>query len=641
METKIVSEITQVIGHFKNDLRIPVNVIKDLETANGREVTSDSSSHDELMSMGWGADDDYESVRQLQAQWAREEQEGQISSECYPDVGYEQPVDDNEEICDDDLGSSVSPVPEKVDVVNEQVILNADDVFVGEDDHVTKRKQSYSRIEKKFRTQKALAEMVLASKKLIVQQKKIRVRGKLDEAKTITTNDSQASLQQYGNAYELGKYIQNRSYEVAALYKNLGCEARENEVNMWGSRREVVAEARERQAEWTTTRVSAWLRSLLEPQKKWNGQELPYVALLPYLPPKVETYLDFGSGSGSGAAQVRRYLGSTAITHCYDVQNNVAERYKGIVQYVSSVTREYDLVTMVNVMHHVESLESVLAQAMSSVRTNGTLVIKDHFVNTESILIATLVHEMYEPTVMGVEPENLYFRDMVTIVDFIKAQGWIVKIEKLEGSDVSNYVLVCVNSRDGGLSRVAALEERMDLLADEVARLRETRSNDYSDPSEKLRRGGAVRRKNVIDKHDLALARPIKHEEVEHYPSGQQVKVMTVQDRQRRNKNVKAVSNPRDYNGPEVSKSTQDVGVGPRVVSKTRERKTQQAQYREKVVTPPSKPASKPVLQYVIAKPIVENNIVKQDNLDVEVGELKKMTLAQRRLLNASVKQDH
>jgi hypothetical protein len=234
----------------------------------------------------------------------------------------------------------------------------------------------------------------------------------------------------------------------------------------------------------------------------------------------------------------------------------------------------------------------------------------------------------------------LYFRDVVTIVDFIKAQGWIVKIEKLEGSDVSNYILVCVNSRDGGLSRVAALEERMDLLVEEVARLRETRSNDYSDPSEKLRRGGAVRRKNVIDKHDLALAKPIKQERVEHYPSGQQVKVMTVQDRQRRNKNGKDVSNPRDHNGPELTKSTQDVGVGPKVISKTRERKMQQVQYREKVSTPSSKPIHKPVLQYVLAKPAVEKKIDKQGEQisgDVEV----KMTLAQRRELNASQKQVH
>jgi len=289
-------------------------------------------------------------------------------------------------------------------------------------------------------------------------------------------------------------------------------------------------------------------------------------------------------------------------------------------------------------MHHVEQLEPVLAQAMSGVRTNGTLIIKDHFVNTDSILIATLVHEMYEPTVMGVEPENLYFRDIVTIVDFIKAQGWIVKIEKLEGSDVSNYILVCVNSRDGGLSRVAALEERMDLLVEEVARLRETRSNDYSDPSEKLRRGGAVRRKNVIDKHDLALAKPIKQERVEQYPSGQQVKVMTVQDRQRRNKNVKDVSNPRDYNGPEVTKSTEDVGVGLKVISKTRERKMQQVQYREKVSTPPSKPSHKPVLQYVLAKSVVKTKIDKQDDQLVDGVEVK-MTLAQRRELNASQKQ--
>lgn len=638
METKIVSKVTQEISHLKNDLRIPVNVINDLENANGRIVTSDSFSQDEIMSMGWGADEDYQNVRVLQAQWAQEEQGVPVLIEQYPDVDFEQPVDDNEEICDYDLGSSTSPVSEKTNVVTEQVNSSEEDGCSSEDDRLVKNKQSYSRIEKKFRTQKALAEMVLASKKLIVQQKKIRVRGKLDEAKTITTNESQASLQQHGNVYDLGKYIQNRSYEVAALYKNLGCVARESEVNMWGTRREVVAEARERQADWTTTRVSAWLQSLLEPQKKWNGQELPYVSLLPYLPPKVETYLDFGSGSGSGAAQVRRYLGSTSITHCYDLQNNVAERHKGIVQYVPCVTREYDLVTMVNVMHHVEQLEPVLAQAMSGVRTNGTLIIKDHFVNTDSILIATLVHEMYEPTVMGVEPENLYFRDIVTIVDFIKAQGWIVKIEKLEGSDVSNYILVCVNSRDGGLSRVAALEERMDLLVEEVARLRETRSNDYSDPSEKLRRGGAVRRKNVIDKHDLALAKPIKQERVEQYPSGQQVKVMTVQDRQRRNKNVKDVSNPRDYNGPEVTKSTEDVGVGLKVISKTRERKMQQVQYREKVSTPPSKPSHKPVLQYVLAKSVVKTKIDKQDDQLVDGVEVK-MTLAQRRELNASQKQ--
>jgi len=639
METKIVSDFTELSDHLKNDLRIGNRIEGEFRSVGSEKVTADLCSYPDLNFPSEGDGQRFSDQAISQESWSNCGEGFDVDGQRYIEVGYEPPVDENEEMCENDLSSPQSPSAHHCEE-------NADHDIVETNKKDRRAKMTYARIEKKFRTQKALAEMVLASKKLIVQQKKIRIRGKLDESKTIDTNHSDRDLKTNGNEYELGAYIKNRGFEVASLYQQLGCDAKTDDVNMWGSRRDVVIEARERKSEWKTTKVTAWLDSLVEPLKKWNGQELPYITLLPYLPPKVQTYLDFGSGSGSGAVQVCRYLGSTAVTHCYDIENNLIDRHKGMVQFVPEVTREYDLVTMVNVIHHVADLEPVLAKAMMSVRVNGTLVIKDHFVNAQSILLTTLVHEMYEPTEFGTVSENLYFRNLLTIVEFIKAQGWLVRVEKLENNDVSNFILVCVNSRDGGLTRVAALEERMDLLIDEVLKLKEQKSNDYHDPSEKLRRGGAARRKNVIDRHDLAMANPNKQEAVERYPSGQQVKTMTVQDRQRKVKDPKVVKNPRDYKGPEVTSSSQDVGVGPKIVSRTREKKMQQVQYREKVSTLPSKPASKPQMQYVLAKQKDPGKVEQRadgyvdDHLGGGVVDGAGMSLAQIRQRNAQRKLD-
>jgi len=339
---------------------------------------------------------------------------------------------------------------------------------------------------------------------------------KYDESTTKISTTSYYNLPDYCSDEDRVEYVKQRSFEISSLYSHLGCSANMTRENQFGSYVDIAREAHYRRPDWGTTKVTAWLGKIEESRMRWNGTETPYSAVLPYVPPVVSSYLDYGCGSGNGAKQVSKYLGRPSVVHCYDIEDVLSDDSRNYnLSVLSHIVQQYSLVTMVNVLHHAKDFVPLMVDLLSTVANGGTLLIKDHFVNSSSIALAVLVHEMYEPVGLHDEPDSMYFRNLRQVLDYLRSQGWVVEVKEVPGSDVGDYVLVCHNLRDGGRAQLISLEARVTDLTQEVADLKlmvskkflNPRANDYVRPKEKTRRF-----KEIVANNDLSVKQPIKRE---------------------------------------------------------------------------------------------------------------------------------
>jgi hypothetical protein len=164
---------------------------------------------------------------------------------------------------------------------------------------------------------------------------------------------------------------------------------------------------------------------------------------------------------------------------------------------------------MVNVLHHLPNATRTLTEVMASVKVGGVLLIKDHFVDNTNVILATLVHEMYEKTKPGDVIDDMYFRTQISIVQFFRDHGWVVTCNPLKGSDIGDIILVCRNAVDGGKSQIIQLEEKVDYLLREFRELKLKSEKQYFnsgydqlDYKKKIR--NRQQKEKVVKKHDLA-----------------------------------------------------------------------------------------------------------------------------------------
>jgi SAM-dependent methyltransferase len=363
-----------------------------------------------------------------------------------------------------------------------------------------------------YRRNLAMARSQRSAVKVANHLKRQKFIGHLDETHTKATGVDNRDWIGHGDERQLREYSKARELEVVALYNHLGCEPVVNEVNCFGSYAEVARLAKTRIAEWKTTKVTAWLKSRQVPLQEWGANEEPYTSILPYLPDAPQTVLDYGVGSGKGLNQVVNYLNlKPKQVTCWDIEDNLDTKLRENYSIAENL-EQYDLTLLVNVLHHVQSGAELLQNAMSTVKLGGTLLIKDHFVSTTSILLATLLHEMYaDKNENG--SEQLYFRDLNELIAYIRLQGWSVETNPIRGTDVGDRVLICVNLRDGGQSQFVKMATQIDQLTKEVLELKQLVTMRFSSPvpdhqAMRIRAKEKANRykdevKRVTSKHDL------------------------------------------------------------------------------------------------------------------------------------------
>jgi len=378
--------------------------------------------------------------------------------------------------------------------------------------------------------------------------KQAKIKGNLDETERIDTSEDHYDLLLANDLDRLSVYGSTRNREVEALYQHLGVKAATTRVNCFGSYREVAIEAYKRESDWATTSVSAWLRKLEPVSQKWSGGDSNYSSLLVHLPGRVHSYLDYGAGSGRGAVQIYRYLGRPQNFEVYDIEDNMCADVRKEVCLKGTESGLYNLVTMVNVIHHVDELQYALTDAMSRVEEGGTLMIKDHFVNGANVILAVLLHEMYEPTTTLSSAEVLYFRPLKAVVDFIRMQGWVVDVRSVPKSDVGDTVLICRNLRMGGRAQIIDLEDKVLKLAEEVAELKvmlsaKFQNASYTDKKPTRREkgigsgGNRVRDKDKVSPTGDVVGRSAKAVVT-------QTQQQWVEDKPRQNRRVRSINDP-------------------------------------------------------------------------------------------------
>lgn len=143
---------------------------------------------------------------------------------------------------------------------------------------------------------------------------------------------------------------------------------------------------------------------------------------------------------------------------------------------------------------------------MNSVAVGKLLIIKDHFVNSTNVVLAVLVHEMYEPSCSHERPEPLYFRELRVLVEYIRYQGWTVDVKEVPYSDVGDLILVCRNSKDNGISQIVHLENQVNDLTQKVYDLTQLVSQQFNNPKyENQQLKSKVKERPIVKNNDLAV----------------------------------------------------------------------------------------------------------------------------------------
>jgi len=209
------------------------------------------------------------------------------------------------------------------------------------------------RAERLVRSSFAFSDFCRVAQSKVQRERQRDLRGALDESTCVSTDHAYYEIVNEPSDFKRTEYQERRGVEIRSLYEKLGCVAQMTAQNCFGSYREIAQAAYDRRSDWTSTKVTTWLNKLI-PSTTWSGTESPYTEILPYLPPKVHSYLDFGCGSGNGARQVWKYVSQPSVFCGYDIQNYISSDNGKCMKFLNVLNSTYDLVTMVNVLHHVQ-----------------------------------------------------------------------------------------------------------------------------------------------------------------------------------------------------------------------------------------------------------------------------------------------
>jgi len=205
------------------------------------------------------------------------------------------------------------------------------------------------------------------------------------------------------------------------------------------------------QENWEKTPFTDWMYLLTKTEGfKYQGGHFPYMQLLKFIPrSEINSYLDFGCGSGLGAVQFGRRLKlSKDSIYCFDNCNRLKSEAISQVTFVDEkmmIQHQYDLITVNNVFHHIgNDFENRLDLVCDLVASQGTLLVRDHSDAADKAVNVVVVHKMYDKNRGCSECDPIYLRDCFSIADFVRKKGFYVDIHIDRKSNVANYVLVCV-----------------------------------------------------------------------------------------------------------------------------------------------------------------------------------------------------
>ncbi len=104
-------------------------------------------------------------------------------------------------------------------------------------------------------------------------------------------------------------------------------------------------------------------------------------AIVELAPKRVESMLDVGCGDGTMTRAVADKLGAHDV-HGVDIKIRPGLAID-VVEYDGKSLpfddARFDLVTIVDVLHHCQDLEAVFSEIMRVVKPDGAVIIKDHF----------------------------------------------------------------------------------------------------------------------------------------------------------------------------------------------------------------------------------------------------------------------
>jgi len=310
------------------------------------------------------------------------------------------------------------------------------------------------------------------------------------------------------------QHIKNREIELHSISKQLGIQIKLTKQLAFASINEISKVLYYGRDKWGDTKITKWLRSIKPSQDFEGGMLEPYKAIIPVLPKKVNSYLDYGAGNGNGACQIKDYFElSFDNANVWDIVNYISSDNVNKVKFVSdSSTRTYDLVTMVNVMHHVSDISTLLDEVMLYVSPGGTLIIKDHFLSSVNKILCSLVHDCYEPD----KAENIYTHKLAEIVRYMITNGWKVTYMEIPDSDLGDMILVCKYQNSNNDSLVETLVDKVAEMSNEIKKL-QNRCKELEKRSEVREDREEVDRMPVVNRYDLVGHTPEKMHRVDKY----------------------------------------------------------------------------------------------------------------------------
>ncbi|WP_394844311.1 methyltransferase domain-containing protein [Pendulispora brunnea] len=142
-------------------------------------------------------------------------------------------------------------------------------------------------------------------------------------------------------------------------------------------------------------------------------------------PDGVRSMLDVGCGDGTLARDVARRIGAEELVGVdVKVRDEVAidvKQYDGRVLPFPNAT--FDLVTIADVLHHAESPEAVVGEAMRVLRPGGALIIKDHF----------RFGPVSNATLLAMDIVGNYAAGVLVRGKYLSPPEWVALIAKAQG----------------------------------------------------------------------------------------------------------------------------------------------------------------------------------------------------------------
>lgn len=129
---------------------------------------------------------------------------------------------------------------------------------------------------------------------------------------------------------------------------------------------------------------------------------------------RVGSVLDFGGGNGDFAHAIRNVCRSGCVAHCLDIKRWISKEHTlkhsdVVYNFVDTWVLPYkdatfDLVTMLQVIHHLDHPTESLREIFRVLRPNGRLVVREHDCTCmEDLLCIDLEHFVYEVRFRGNE----------------------------------------------------------------------------------------------------------------------------------------------------------------------------------------------------------------------------------------------